>query len=102
MHDLVRRDTRHAATAGRAGLHRPLKALSDQTNLEILTPLVGEERFAEETAEQPGLSQPAVSRHLDLMATASTLEICRRGSSEFCRISSRALTRAADFVLGFL
>lgn len=88
--------------AGRASLYPPLKALADETRLEILALLSGGERYAQEIVDRLGLSQPAVSRHLNLMATAGILEIRREGSSKYYRINSGALAQVADALRTFL
>jgi hypothetical protein len=64
-------------------LYPLLKALADETRLQILLLLRGREMYAQEIVEQLGLSQPAISRHLNLMVTAGLLEVRPEGGAKY-------------------
>ena len=77
-------------------LYPPLKALADETRLQILTLLQGRELYAQEIVEQLDISQPAVSRHLNLLATAGVLRIRREGNARYYSVDRDALKRLGD------
>lgn len=79
-----------------ASLFPPLKALADETRLQILTLLQGRELYAQEIVERLEISQPAVSRHLNLMAAAGVLQIRREGNAKYYAVNSETLLRLAD------
>jgi hypothetical protein len=79
-----------------ASLYPPLKALSDETRLQILSLLRDGELYAQEIVNQLGISQPAVSRHLNLMAAAGVLQIRREGNAKFYSVNRQTLIRLAD------
>jgi hypothetical protein len=76
-----------------ATLYPPLKALADETRLHILALLRGRELYAQEIVEQLDISQPAVSRHLNLMAAAGVLKTRREGNVKYYCIDAEALLR---------
>lgn len=59
-------------------LYHPLAALADKTRLAILAMLDGAELYAQEIVDRLGISQSAVSRHLQLMVDMKVLNV-RRG-----------------------
>jgi hypothetical protein len=77
-------------------LYPPLKALADETRLQILALLQGRELYAQEIVDQLGISQPAVSRHLNLMAAADVLTIRREGNAKYYAANGETLARVAD------
>ena len=79
-----------------ASLYPPLKALADETRLQILALLQGRELYAQEIVDQLNISQPAVSRHLNLMATADVLTIRREGNAKYYAVNGKTLARIAD------
>jgi hypothetical protein len=79
-----------------SSLYPPLKALADETRLRILALLQGRELYAQEIVEQLEISQPAVSRHLNLMAAAGVLVIRRDGNAKYYAINGEVLSRVAD------
>lgn len=79
-------------------LYPPLKALADETRLQILSLLRGREMYAQEIVDQLGISQPAVSRHLNLMAAAGVLRTRREGNLKFYAIDGEAVGHLADAV----
>jgi biotin operon repressor len=79
-----------------ASLYPPLKALADETRLQILTLLQGRELYAQEIVERLEISQPAVSRHLNLMAAAGVLQIRRKGNAKYYAVNSETLLHLVD------
>lgn len=64
-------------------LYPMLKALADETRLQILLLLRDQEMYAQEIVEQLGLSQPAISRHLKLMEAAGLLQVRPEGGAKY-------------------
>jgi DNA-binding HxlR family transcriptional regulator len=60
-----------------------LKALADETRLQILLLLREGEMYAGEIVDQLGLSQPTISRHLKLMVTAGLLQVRPDGGAKY-------------------
>jgi len=79
-----------------ASMYPPLKALADETRLQILMLLQGRELYAQEIIEQLDISQPAVSRHLNLLAAAGVLRIRREGNARYYTVDGEILKRLAD------
>jgi hypothetical protein len=90
-----------AVTDG-AALYPPLKALGDETRLQILALLRGREMYAQEIVDQLDISQPAVSRHLNLMAAAGVLQVRREGNAKYYAVNAETLTRLADALRAFV
>jgi ArsR family transcriptional regulator len=85
-----------------ASLYPPLKALADETRLQILALLRGQELYAQEIVDQLDISQPAVSRHLNLMAAADVLSIRREGAAKYYSINGETLATLADALRTFV
>jgi hypothetical protein len=83
------------ATVDGAMLYPPLKALADETRLQILALLSGRELYAQEIVEKLDISQPAVSRHLNLMAAAGVLETRREGNAKYYSVRLETLSQLA-------
>jgi DNA-binding transcriptional ArsR family regulator len=83
-------------TVDTASMYPPLKALADETRLQILTLLQGQELYAQQIVEQLDISQPAVSRHLNLLAAAGVLRIRREGNARYYTVDGETLRRLAD------
>jgi hypothetical protein len=77
-------------------LYPPLKALGDETRLQILALLQGQELYAQEIVERLDISQPAVSRHLNLMTAAGVLKSRREGNAKYYSIDNETLIRLAE------
>jgi DNA-binding transcriptional ArsR family regulator len=73
-------------------LFPPLKALADETRLQILSILDGRELYAQEIVDELDISQSAVSRHLKLMVTGGILDVRKEESMKFYAINQEALT----------
>ncbi|MGD8790936.1 MAG: metalloregulator ArsR/SmtB family transcription factor, partial [Anaerolineae bacterium] len=84
--------------AGETALYPPLKALADETRLQILALLRGRELYAQEIVERLDISQPAVSRHLNLMAAAGVLKSRRDGNAKYYSLDGETLARLADAI----
>lgn len=84
------------------GLYPPLKALADETRLQILALLRGRELYAQEIVDKLDISQPAVSRHLNLMAASGILKIRREGNAKYYAIDGETLTCMADTLRRFV
>ena len=69
----------------------PLRALADETRLEILSILDGRELYAQEIVERLGISQPAASRHLNLLVASGVLLERRDGGRRFYTVNTQAL-----------
>jgi hypothetical protein len=87
---------------GGAALYPPLKALADETRLQILALLQGRELYAQEIVDQLDISQPAVSRHLNLMATAGVLSMRREGNVKYYSINAETLAHLASALRAYV
>lgn len=83
-------------------LYPPVKALADETRLQILDMLRGRELYAQEIVEQLDISQPAVSRHLNLMIAAGVLRMRREGNAKYYSINGKTLAQLADALRTFV
>ena len=77
-------------------LFPPLKALADETRLQILSLLVGKELYAQEIVDQLDISQSAVSRHLQLMVTGGLLDVRKQDSMKYFSINEEVFTMLAN------
>ncbi len=89
---------RAASEAGAAAedLFPPLKALADETRLQILAMLDGRELYAQEIVERLEISQSAVSRHLRLMEAGGVLIVRRQENMKYYSIDAVRLRRLSD------
>lgn len=81
----------HEETPSVQNLFPPLKALADETRLQILSLLNGKELYAQEIVDQLDISQSAVSRHLQLMVTGGILDVRKQDSMKYFSISEANL-----------
>ncbi|MCL7454099.1 MAG: metalloregulator ArsR/SmtB family transcription factor [Anaerolineae bacterium] len=77
-------------------LYPPLKALADETRLQIVALLQGGEMYAQEIVDRLQISQPAVSRHLNLMAAAGILRVRPDGNAKYYSVNGELLLWLAD------
>lgn len=77
-------------------LFPPLKALADETRLQILSILDGRELYAQEIVEELDISQSAVSRHLKLMVTGGILDVRKEESMKYYAINEETLAALAE------
>jgi hypothetical protein len=82
-------------TVRSAALYPPLNALADETRLQILALLRDRELYAQEIVDRLHISQPAVSRHLNLMVAAGVLNIRREGNAKYYAINRDVLADLA-------
>ena len=71
------------------------KALSDDTRREILALLERRERNVTEIVRRFSLTQPTISRHLQVLREARLVKCERRGQHMFYRLDPDALAAAA-------
>jgi DNA-binding transcriptional ArsR family regulator len=83
-------------------LYHPLTALADKTRLAIIAMLSGRELYAQEIVDRLGISQSAVSRHLQLMVDMKVLHV-RRGDrgAKYYSINTEALQFVAQRLTEF-
>jgi DNA-binding transcriptional ArsR family regulator len=77
------------------GLFPMLKALADETRLQIVEMLHGREMYAQQIVGRLGISQAAVSRHLRLMVSAGVLRVRREGGAKFYTVNGDTLAYLA-------
>jgi DNA-binding transcriptional ArsR family regulator len=82
-------------------LFPPLKALADETRLQILSLLNGRELYAQEIVDQLEISQSAVSRHLQLMVTGGVLDVRKEESMKYFSINESTLAALAGSLKRF-
>jgi DNA-binding transcriptional ArsR family regulator len=83
-------------------LVRTLRAVADETRLRILRLVAERPRSTEELAPLVHLSEPALSRHLRLMAEAGVLAARREGPYVLYELESDALERLPGSLAGFV
>jgi len=74
---------RRAAQESIATLYPPLKALADETRLQIVNLLTGGERYVGEIAELLDLSHSSASRHLNLLTAAEILDVRKENNLKY-------------------
>ena len=79
-------------------LDRTFAALSDPTRRAILARLALGEATAGELAEPFAISQPAISRHLRVLESATLIERTRDGQHRRCSLLPLALKDANDWL----
>lgn len=72
-------------------LFPPLKALADETRLQIFSILRGKELYAQQIVDQLDISQPAVSRHLQLMVASGVLNVRKEEVMKYYSINEKVL-----------
>jgi DNA-binding transcriptional ArsR family regulator len=83
-----------AATA----LDQTLAALSDPTRRAILARLADGEATVSELAEPFAISQPAISRHIKVLARAGLVTQRVEGTKRPCRLSPGALSELDQYL----
>lgn len=79
------------------GLFPPLKALADETRLQILGVLAdGRERYAQEIMAALGISQSAASRHLTLLEKSGLIAVRKEGTAKFYSLNAKQSQRLID------
>jgi DNA-binding transcriptional ArsR family regulator len=68
-------------------LFPPLRALADETRLQILALLTDREMYAQEIIETLGISQSAASRHLQLLENTGVLAVRKENTAKYYTIN---------------
>ena len=74
------------------------RALGDPTRREMLRILAGGERGVVELASNFELTQPAVTKHLNVLENAGLISRERRGRYRMCHLEPDAVRRTADWL----
>ncbi|MCB9592401.1 MAG: winged helix-turn-helix transcriptional regulator [Sandaracinaceae bacterium] len=82
----------------RASLDATLTALSDPTRRAILARLASGEATVSELAEPFAISQPAISRHIRVLADAGLIAQRVDGTRRPCRLAKGALDELDDYL----
>ncbi len=82
-------------------LFPPLKALADETRLQILSLLDGRELYAQEIVAQLDITQSAVSRHLKLMVAGGLLNVRKKDSMKYFSVNEETLAGLAERLKDF-
>ncbi|HIC88587.1 MAG TPA: ArsR family transcriptional regulator [Anaerolineae bacterium] len=82
-------------------LYPPLKALGDETRLQIVSLLQGREKYAQEIVNALDISQAAVSRHLKLLVSSGVLSVRKEGGNKFYRLNQETFRRLAAVLRHF-
>lgn len=83
-------------------LFPPLKALADESRLHILSLLQEREMYAQEIVEAIGLSQPTVSRHLQLLERTEVLSARQDKGMKFYSINRAKGKAVLDALRDFI
>ena len=76
---------------GAPGLVRVFHALADPTRRRIIERLAGREHTVMELARDFTISQPAVTKHLNVLAQAGIITRRREGRLRYCRLRPASL-----------
>ncbi|MBS4538132.1 winged helix-turn-helix transcriptional regulator [Clostridium sp. D2Q-11] len=79
-----------------------LKALADETRLDILKLLGNKEMNVNEIAQNSRVSRPTISHHLQIMRRARIVEARKEGKETFYSVNNYVLTSLAQSILGFI
>ncbi len=74
----------------------PLKALADETRLQIVLLLQGGELYAQQIVDRLDLSQSSVSRHLSLLVAGRVLSVRKEDGRKFYRINGPSMDRLIE------
>ena len=75
-----------------------LKALADETRLQILLFASESERFGRDIVTHLGISQPGVSRHLRLLTASGLLTVRQEGTSKYYSVCDAELDAIANAI----
>lgn len=79
-----------------------LKALADETRLDILRLLDNREMNVNEIASHCTVSRPTISHHLQIMKRARILTSRKEGKEIYYSINTYVLTSLAQSILSFI
>ncbi|MFC2105063.1 ArsR/SmtB family transcription factor [Candidatus Bipolaricaulota bacterium] len=82
-------------------LFPPLKALADETRLEIIDILSDGEMYAQQIVGRMSITQPAVSRHLKLMVTGGVLKERKQNGMKFYSINAAMFAKLGIQLSGY-
>ena len=74
------------------------KALGDPTRRAMLRILAGGERGVVDLASNFDLTQPAITKHLNVLETAGLISRKKRGRYRMCRLEAKAVQDTADWL----
>jgi DNA-binding transcriptional ArsR family regulator len=77
-------------------LFPPLRALADETRLQILALLNSRELYAQEIIEALGISQSAASRHLQLLENTGLLSVRKENTAKYYSINPTKARQLTD------
>lgn len=77
---------------------RVFRALADPTRRRILERLARRDHAVRELVAEFDISQPAVTKHLNVLAEARLVTRRKRGRERVCRIEPAALQHSADWI----
>jgi DNA-binding transcriptional ArsR family regulator len=81
-----------------ADLDLAFRALGDPTRREMLKLLAGAEQGVVQLASNFDLTQPAVTKHLNVLAKAGLISREKKGRYRMCRLEPEAVQHAADWL----
>lgn len=81
-----------------AAADRVFRALADPTRRRILERLARRDHAVNELVRQFDISQPAVTKHLNILTEARLVSRHRQGRERICRIEPDALRHTAEWV----
>lgn len=79
-----------------------LKALADETRVQILTLLAKKDMNVNEIAEMFSISRPTISHHLQIMKMAGILDSRKQGKETYYSVNMYSLTSLAQSILAFV
>ncbi len=79
-----------------------IKALSDETRIEILEIIGKKELNASEIAIKCTLSRPTISHHLQILKRANILDARKEGKEIFYSVNMQTLKSLSQSLLGFV
>lgn len=79
-----------------------IKALSEETRIEILNLLKGGEMNVNDIADKCSVSRPTISHHLQIMKKAGVLNSTKDGKEIYYSINMHKLTSLAQSILSYV
>lgn len=79
-----------------------IKALGDETRLEILNLLGNKEMNVNDIAQNCTVSRPTISHHLQIMKRAGLLSSRKEGKEIYYSVNIHTLTSLAQGILNFI
>ena len=82
----------------RVAADRVFRALADPTRRRILERLARRDHVVRELVEHFDISQPAITKHLNVLAEARLVSRHRQGRERICRLEPTALRHSAEWI----